>query len=349
MSAISPTKNTGLIVDEFIRYATDHLRTVSGVASTVSLYPPAGTPNPGFVNWSGYFVPPSTPSVETSSPNLSDEAAAVKRDIEVEYPITKRIFEDEIDEENWDTHNKDVDYQVALLKATAWNADNEERPSGGSGGSRGGGGGGGRGSGTSLDYRMYNGPGEELWPAIGSLEEGFVESYRVVNKKTGKVTQIWYEQNPEYIKKCITRVTVPLNGTMNALGGKKNPLSEQSIQVHKDLAAIVIPVIEKIKQKRMQKYLENCGGGLAVRTVTNGTRLSNHAWGTAIDFNSIRYPWGTNWNGDTIITPIGNGNTSTRQMNDFDKGFLEVVQMFRDAGMLWLARTDPMHISIYET
>ena len=47
MSAISPTKNTGLIVDEFISYATAHLKTVSGVASTVSLFPPAGTPNPG--------------------------------------------------------------------------------------------------------------------------------------------------------------------------------------------------------------------------------------------------------------------------------------------------------------
>jgi hypothetical protein len=343
MSAITPTKNTGLIVDEFIRYATDHLRTVSGVVSTTSLYPPAGTPNPGFVNWSGYSVSPSTPSIQTADPNLSDEAAAVKRDIEVEYPITKRIFEDEIEEDEWDTHNKDVDYGGAVLKAQAWEADKQQ-----GGGGSGGGGGGGGGSAGGLDNKMYNGPGEHLWPAIGSLNN-FVESYRVTDKKTGKVKQIWYEQNPAYIKKCITRVTVPLNGTMNALGGKTNPLSEQSIQVHKDLAAIVIPVIEKIKQKGMQKYLENCGGGLAVRTVTNGTRLSNHAWGTAIDFNSIRYPWGTNWNGDTIITPIGNGNTSTRQMTDFDKGFLEVVQMFRDAGMLWLARTDPMHISIYET
>ena len=94
MSAITPTKNTGLIVDEFIRYANDHLRTVSGVVSTTSLYPPAGTPNPGFVNWSGYSVSPQTPSIQTVDPNLSGEAAAVKRDIEVEYPITKRIFED---------------------------------------------------------------------------------------------------------------------------------------------------------------------------------------------------------------------------------------------------------------
>jgi hypothetical protein len=341
MSAITPTKNTGLIVDEFIRYATNHLTTVSGIITTVSLYPPAGTPSPGIVNWSGYSVSPSTPSIQTADPNLSDEAAAVKRDIEVEYPITKRIFEDEIEEEDWDTHNKDVDYQVAILKATAWNAEDEQIRSGGSsGGSGGSGGGGGGGKKGSLDDRMYNGPGEKLWPAVGSGPGDFKVSYV---DKGGKE---WYVQNPEYIKKCITRVTVPLNGTMNALGGRTNPLSEQSIQVHKDLAAIVIPIFEKIKQKGMQKYLENCGGGLAVRQVTNGIRLSNHSWGTAIDLNSIRYPYKTNWNGDTIITPISKTATSTRQMTDFDKGFLEVIQMFRDAGMLWLARTDPMHISI---
>jgi hypothetical protein len=344
MSAITPTKNTGLIVDEFINYATDHLRTVSGVVSTTSLYPPAGTPNPGFVNWSGYFVPPTTPSVQASNPDLSDEAAAVKRDIEVEYPITKRIFEDEVPEPDWLTHNKDVDFQIALLKATAWNADNEEKGfkgGGSSGGSRGGGGGS---KTTGLDNKMYNGPGEKLWPAIGPGPAPNFEVSYVDEKK-----REWYVQNPEYITKCISRVTVPLNGTMNALGGKKNPLSEQSIQVHKDLAAIVEPIFAKIKAKGMQKYIENCGGGLAVRQVTNGIRLSNHAWGTAIDLNSIRYPWGTDWYGDTIVTPIGKGITSTRTLTDFDKGFLEVIQMFRDAGMLWLARTDPMHISIYET
>ena len=343
MSAITPTKNTGLIVDEFIRYATDHLRTVSGVASTTSLYPPAGTPNPGFVNWSGYFVPPSQPSIQTADPQLSPEAAAVKRDIEVEYPITKRIFEDEIEEEEWDTHNKDVDFQVAILKAEAWQAEKEQ--GGGSGGSGGSGGGGGGGGGaTGLDDKMYNGPGEQLWPALGSGPGNFE-----ISSGPDSNGRIWYKQNPAYIKKCISRVIVPLNGTMNALGGKTNPISEQSIQIHKDLAAIVTPIFEKIKQKGMQKYIENCGGGLAVRNVTGGTRLSNHAWGTAIDLNSVRYPYGTNWNGDVITTPIGNGKTSVRNMTDFDKGFLEVIQMFRDAGMLWLARTDPMHISIYET
>ncbi len=62
MSAIQPTDNTGLIVDEFISYATNHLNSVKGTIYTVSLYPPIGTPNVGVLNWTGYSVSPSTPT-----------------------------------------------------------------------------------------------------------------------------------------------------------------------------------------------------------------------------------------------------------------------------------------------
>jgi GH24 family phage-related lysozyme (muramidase) len=60
MSAIQPTDNTGLIVDEFISYATSHLNSVEGVIYTVSLYPPIGTPNVGVLKWKGYSVSPAT-------------------------------------------------------------------------------------------------------------------------------------------------------------------------------------------------------------------------------------------------------------------------------------------------
>lgn len=63
MSAIPPTNNTALIIDEFIRYATAHLSTVSGMATTISTYPPILTPGPGVVLWTGYFVPPPKPNV----------------------------------------------------------------------------------------------------------------------------------------------------------------------------------------------------------------------------------------------------------------------------------------------
>ena len=62
MSAIQPTGNTGLIVDEFISYATNHLNSVKGTIYTVSLYPPIGTPNVGVLNWTGYSVSPATPT-----------------------------------------------------------------------------------------------------------------------------------------------------------------------------------------------------------------------------------------------------------------------------------------------
>lgn len=62
MSKLSPTKNTGLIVDDFISYANAHLASVVGVVNTVSLYPPLGTPAPGVVNWTGYSVDPAQPT-----------------------------------------------------------------------------------------------------------------------------------------------------------------------------------------------------------------------------------------------------------------------------------------------
>lgn len=65
MSIIAPTNNTGIIIDDFINYATAHLSTISGVVNTVSLYPPVGTPGPGVLPWTGYSVTPASPSVST--------------------------------------------------------------------------------------------------------------------------------------------------------------------------------------------------------------------------------------------------------------------------------------------
>jgi GH24 family phage-related lysozyme (muramidase) len=59
MAAIKPTNFFELIIDEFIQYATSHLRTVSGVINTLSLYPPIPTPSAGIVPWFGYTVPPA--------------------------------------------------------------------------------------------------------------------------------------------------------------------------------------------------------------------------------------------------------------------------------------------------
>ena len=62
MSLIPPNNNSSIIVDDFILYAIAHLNTISGVANTISLYPPIGTPAPGIVIWNGYFIPPAKPT-----------------------------------------------------------------------------------------------------------------------------------------------------------------------------------------------------------------------------------------------------------------------------------------------
>ena len=73
MSVIPPTKNTAIIVDDFISYATLHLSTVSGIINTVSAYPPFGTPGPGIIMWSSYMVTPSRPGGAASTASETPE------------------------------------------------------------------------------------------------------------------------------------------------------------------------------------------------------------------------------------------------------------------------------------
>lgn len=56
MSIIDPTKNTGIIVDDFITYAQGHLSTITGIVNVTALYPPGPPPGPGIVTWQGYKV-----------------------------------------------------------------------------------------------------------------------------------------------------------------------------------------------------------------------------------------------------------------------------------------------------
>ena len=72
MSAIQPTNNTGLIIDDFINYANAHLSTLSGVINTISLYPPLQTPGPAVIMWAGYTVTPATPSQIAIEPVMEE-------------------------------------------------------------------------------------------------------------------------------------------------------------------------------------------------------------------------------------------------------------------------------------
>jgi predicted chitinase len=71
MAAIQPTKNTGLIVDEFIRYANQHLLTVKGMITTVSTYAGPSTA-PGVVMWNGYQVAGAKSSRDGASKTASE-------------------------------------------------------------------------------------------------------------------------------------------------------------------------------------------------------------------------------------------------------------------------------------
>ena len=153
-----------------------------------------------------------------------------------------------------------------------------------------------------------------------------------LQKTGGKGVRVWFKTNPEYLKKNCAKITVP-----TASGSS-------TILVHKQLKAIVEPAFEKIKKRGLQQYIKNCGGGLALRNVTDGTRLSNHSWGLAIDMNTDIYPFGYKFAADGIYK----GKTKIRDFNDFDLGFLEVAKVFQNEGMTWLKNNDPMHVSIYE-
>jgi len=83
MAAIPPTKNHELLIDEFIRYAQQHLTTVSGIVNTISTYPPLNTPGPGIANWSGFNVDPPnppTPQVSTEDIEMTDAELAASEE-----------------------------------------------------------------------------------------------------------------------------------------------------------------------------------------------------------------------------------------------------------------------------
>lgn len=254
-----------------------------------------------------------------------EEAETIQKDITIEYPKTQRIYESQFSSTSAAlSHNKNVDREQVFSNQREIQQSNSGQQSSDTGGSTQ------TGptttTGTGGDFKLLEKCGNGYWPAIGP---GPAPNFEVSSTEG---TRRWYKQNPDYIKTNCTQILFPISS-----GDKK-------ITIHKDLAAIVEPALKIIRQKKLQQYIENCAGGLAVRNVTGGTRLSNHAWGTAIDMNSVRYPYGVSFKDDGIYK----GKTKVRSFNDFDKGFLQVASIFQSVGMTWLKTNDPMHVSIYE-
>jgi hypothetical protein len=290
------------------------------------------------------------PPAASISPVQSAEAEAIQRDIKVEYPKSQKLYEAQFKtEEAAMAHNSNVTPTEALANVKAFreetgasdpsqykapqsaaepsqksnvNNDTEKQKNDttppkakpvlvGRG-----------------DEALYKRCGNGEWPAVG--QPG---SFKIDSKETaGGCPREWYVQNEKYLVKNCTQILFPTkNGNVK-------------ITVHKDLAAIVKPAIAQIKAAGLHKYILDCGGGLAVRNVTCGTRLSNHSWGTAIDMNTDLYPYGYKFKDGAIYK----GKTKIRDLNEFDKGFQQVAAIFKSSGMTWLSNNDPMHVSIYE-
>ena len=125
MGAIQPTKNHKLIIDEFIRYAQQHLNTVSGIVTTISTYPPLNTPGPGIANWSGYSVQPANLSGLTSD-EFFEEAEAIERDINEEYPANQQLYEEQFENEQAAMeNNSDVTEESAFQRVNSYNNEKE--------------------------------------------------------------------------------------------------------------------------------------------------------------------------------------------------------------------------------
>ncbi len=64
MSAVNPNNNCGILIDEFIKMATEHLQTVEGAIFTLASYSPAGQILPSQVAWKGYFITPTQREID---------------------------------------------------------------------------------------------------------------------------------------------------------------------------------------------------------------------------------------------------------------------------------------------
>jgi hypothetical protein len=154
-------------------------------------------------------------------------------------------------------------------------------------------------------------------------------------KKSNVKDRHWLTENPEYIK-ILQSVNIPTSS------------GSTTVKVHPDFASKLNSAFSDIKNLGLQKYISSSQGGLAVRNVTGGTRLSNHSYGFAIDVNASNSGWeyGAKWDVSkkTITTSAG----VTRNWNDFDIGFYEITKIMKKYGIGWLGNSDPMHFSIYE-
>jgi hypothetical protein len=339
-----PSNSTDPFIDGFILMGSIHLQSISGICNTISQYPPPAAPGPGIILWSGFTVDPAktaSSALAVSNPNTS----SAEKKARYEELLKMRAA---IDEELFTNPNPDINakldgiqseinaYEEQLADAIAsqkareiyeklysnriydgTNVDisamnSKKRTITSNGGS-------------SKDRALYNAYGNGEWPARGTYPN-FDVSFKTA-------TQTWYEVNQKYIAKNCVKVRLPTStGSLDVI-------------LHRDFASIVNRSISEIKQQGLQKYIRNPQGGMVVRSVTNGIRLSNHSWGLALDLaDNTAYPYGCRYTSSGIYK----GSTKIRDLNANDIGFKKVIDIFVKNGCTWLSGNDPMHVSIAE-
>jgi len=149
-------------------------------------------------------------------------------------------------------------------------------------------------------------------------------------KDSERYPRTWLEVNPAF-ESTLAPVVVPLKG-----GGTK------TVRVNAEMVPLLTKAFTEIKAARLDEYIINCGGGIAVRNVTNGARLSNHSWGFAIDLNV------TNDDFPTLYKMNDGRFKSPATLSEFDKKYAELAQILVNNGLTWLKNFDPMHFSIHE-
>jgi hypothetical protein len=139
----------------------------------------------------------------------------------------------------------------------------------------------------------------------------------------------WFQTNDLFTKN-LAPVVVPLRNNKTI-----------TVRVMPEFANILNKAFATIAGSPLREYMVNCGGGFAVRNVTGGTRLTNHAWGFAIDLNSDVYPYGFTGfkNGASVDNPKYPGHAVKHR---------EIANILVSAGATWLEDGDPHHFSIHE-
>ena len=102
------------------------------------------------------------------------------------------------------------------------------------------------------------------------------------------------------------------------------------LTVHKKVADSLLECLREIPKvctpEEIKKYeLDLCGGAYVFRLKRNGTSLSEHSWGIAIDLSHLINYYGRAYDPSKNMMP------------------LKVAKIFQDRGWTWLKRKDAMH------